>query len=413
MSTKLVFSVLLCFAASWASAQSVSLGFPDAGDRQVWVSAGVPTDPPNESDGISTLTSAASLPVKSPGPNSLVVIWDRKTGNLATKSVHDATSATWSVKPEDFQMVAEVAVHVEHSGKPVAAASVDLDDGKRKTSQLLAPSNNGVVTFFGVKPGALKATVHYKVAGKGGTPLTQLFDLALVRSDKIPSFTISVPDPVDTVGSAEPSAASSTPQAGSAPATAGKSGSKESGGNFFGSLIIYLLVLGGGGAAIYYGIQYLKANPSTVGSKLEALGVQIPKPGDDPLTNPAPVPMPKAPAPVQKIILDGAAPDQISPVIASTVISDPRLVSQSGDALSLPEGELIVGREVGMGLSLVGESTVSRKHAQLTRQGSTVKVKDFGSTNGTFVNGVQVQGEKQLQIGDTVQFGSVRFRFEG
>jgi len=72
-----------------------------------------------------------------------------------------------------------------------------------------------------------------------------------------------------------------------------------------------------------------------------------------------------------------------------------------------------VGREVGMGLSLVGESTVSRRHAQITRTGSTVVVQDFGSTNGTFVNGIQIQDEKQLQIGDSVQFGSVRFRFEG
>ena len=72
-----------------------------------------------------------------------------------------------------------------------------------------------------------------------------------------------------------------------------------------------------------------------------------------------------------------------------------------------------MGRDIGMGLSLVGESTVSRKHAQLTRTGSLVVVKDFGSTNGTFVNGVQVNGERQLQVGDSVQFGSVRFRFEG
>jgi len=81
--------------------------------------------------------------------------------------------------------------------------------------------------------------------------------------------------------------------------------------------------------------------------------------------------------------------------------------------MPVPEGELVVGRELGLGLSLVGESTVSRKHAVITRNGSQVLVKDCGSTNGTYVNGVQLQGEKQLQIGDNVQFGSVRFRYEG
>jgi pSer/pThr/pTyr-binding forkhead associated (FHA) protein len=94
-------------------------------------------------------------------------------------------------------------------------------------------------------------------------------------------------------------------------------------------------------------------------------------------------------------------------------IVDPRLVSQSGDSMPIPEGDFMVGREIGLGLSLVGETTVSRKHANITRNGSQVVVKDFGSTNGTFVNGVQVHGERQLQSGDTVQFGSVRFRFEG
>jgi hypothetical protein len=392
----------------------VHLGFPDDGDRQVWINAGLPTEPPTDTDGVHTLKSEATIPIGNQKPNDLVLVWDRKSGNLASKSVHDAGISTWSVATADFKDVAEVSIHVEHDGKSVAAASVDLDDGRRKSTQLLAPSNNGVVSFFGVKPGSVKATVHYKVSGKEGKPLTQLFDLSLTRAESIPVFTISVADSVDT-NSAAAGAGAATPPAGSAPSSAGgdKSSSKDSGGSIFGSIIIYLLVLCGAVAAVYYGVKYLKANPDSVGSKLEALGVQIPKPGDDPLTNAAPVPMPKAPAPVQKIILDNAAPDLISPVVASSVISDPRLVSQSGDALSLPEGELIVGREVGMGLSLVGESSVSRKHAQLTRQGSTVTVLDFGSTNGTFVNGVQIQGEKQLQIGDSVQFGSVRFRFEG
>jgi pSer/pThr/pTyr-binding forkhead associated (FHA) protein len=37
----------------------------------------------------------------------------------------------------------------------------------------------------------------------------------------------------------------------------------------------------------------------------------------------------------------------------------------------------------------------------------------MGSTNGTFVNGAQVQGDTTLRNGDAVQFGAVRFRYEG
>ena len=426
MSPKVAFLALLFVAASAASAQSVNLSFPDDGDRQIWIRSGLPTEAPSDTEGVRTLKSDATIPIGSQPATADVFIWDRKSGNLASKTVKDVGTTIWVVKPEEFQNLALVSVRVEHSGKPVAAASVDLDDGRRKLTQLLAPSNNGLVTFFAVKPGSLKITVHYKVAGKDGKPVTQLLDAALARTEPIPVATISLADNVDTVGTTPPpsdAAAQTGDTSGTQPSpdaankNTGKSSSKSSGGagGFLGSLVVYLVALGGMGALIYYGIQYMKKNEDTVGSKLEQLGVQIPKPGDDPLTNPASMqmPMPKAPAPVQKIILDDAAPDLIAPVAASTLISNPRLVSQTGDALSLPEGDLVVGRDIGMGLSLVGESTVSRKHAQLTRTGSLVVVKDFGSTNGTFVNGVQVNGERQLQVGDSVQFGSVRFRFEG
>lgn len=417
MSPKVVFSALLVVAASLASAQNVTFDFPDNGDRQVWVGTTVPTDAPSDSEGVRTQKMDASLSVSGQPATAMVYIWDRKTGNLAAKSIKDATAATWNVKPEDFQQIAQVAVRVEHDGKPVAAAGVDLDDGKHKATQLLAPSNNGAVTFFGIKPGSLKVTVHYKVAGKEGKPVTQLIDAALARTDPIPTATISLADAVDTTAavSGGPGGLSSAPLpgSGSAGSTTPDKAKTSGSANVLGSILVYLLALGAMGGAIYYGIQYTKKNPDSVGSKLEQLGVQIPKPGDDPLTNPAPVPMPKAPAPVQKIILDDSAPDLMTPVATSSLISDPRLVSQTGDSMSLPEGDLIVGRDVGLGLSLVGETTVSRKHAQITRTGGTVVVKDFGSTNGTYVNGAQIQGDTSLRPGDAVQFGSVRFRFEG
>ena len=417
MSPKVVFSALLVLAASLASAQNVTLDFPDNGDRQVWVATTIPTDAPSDSEGVRTLKMDASLSVSGQPATAMVYIWDRKTGNLAFKSVKEATAGTWNVKPEDFQEIAQVAVRVEHDGKPVAAAGVDLDDGKHKATQLLAPSNNGAVTFFAIKPGSLKVTVHYKVAGKEGKPLTQLVDASLTRTDPIPTATISLADAVDTVASSAGGAGGTSsaplPGAGVSSGTAPDKAKASGPASVLGSILVYVIALGAMGGAIYYGLQYMKKNPDSVGSKLEQLGVQIPKPGDDPLTNPAPTPMPKAPAPVQKIILDDSAPDLMTPVATSSLISDPRLVSQTGDSMSLPEGDLIVGRDIGLGLSLVGETTVSRKHAQITRSGGTVFVKDFGSTNGTFVNGAQIQGETQLRPGDAVQFGSVRFRFEG
>jgi len=230
------------------------------------------------------MKSDATLPIGSQKPNAAVFVWDRKSGNLASKTVKDALASTWVVKPEDFKDIAQVAVHVEHSGKPVAAATVDLDDGRRKSTQLLAPSSNGTVTFFGIKPGSLKITVRYKVAGKEGKPVTQLMDAALGRTDPIPSVTISLADAADTVGAVAPAAGQPASGGATDGAAAGKTGDekapkKESGGlaSFFGSLVIYIIVLGAAVTGVYYAVMYMKNNPDSVGSKLEQLGVQIPK----------------------------------------------------------------------------------------------------------------------------------------
>jgi hypothetical protein len=178
------------------------------------------------------------------------------------------------------------------------------------------------------------------------------------------------------------------------------------------------------GAAIVAGLVFAalrlaKNNPQGVTEHLEKLGVQIPKPGDEPLANAGTVPAapaPPKPAPPQKIILDDAAPTPLTSAppapVPSAATGIPRLIGDGGDVLDLPEGETVVGREVGLGLSLVGESTVSRRHAALIRTGSTVVVRDLGSTNGTLVNNAPLTGDSTLRPGDSVQFGAVRFRYE-
>lgn len=94
-------------------------------------------------------------------------------------------------------------------------------------------------------------------------------------------------------------------------------------------------------------------------------------------------------------------------------VREPALVDASGHRWNLPEGVCVVGRDDGLDLSLAGESTVSRRHAEIVRSGGALSVRDLGSTNGTFVNGIRIEAETPLTLGDTVQFGSVRFRVEG
>ena len=430
MSPKAFLLALFLPLASVASAQNINLGFSNDGDRQIWIGSSLPGQAPGDTDGIRTTKSDATIPIGDQKDDAKVFVWDRKTGNLASKLVKEAKTSTWEVKTTDFTLIAQVGVNVVHDSKPVAAATVDLDDGAHKATQLLDPSTKGTVTFFGIKPGSIKVTVHFKVQGKDGQPVTQIADELLTHPDAVPTIKVALAESVETVGASATSGTASSASPTDKPSAPGAdkgSEEKSTGGGigaFFGKLIIYLVALGVMAYALYYATQIVKKNPDSIGSKLEQLGVQIPKPGDDPLTDPSQIaaPVKPTPAPVQKIILDDAAPEPLNLGTSASVAPvgpismgpvEPKLISQNGDAMPVPEGELVVGRELGLGLSLVGETTVSRKHAVLTRNGTQVSVKDCGSTNGTFVNGVQLQNEKQLQIGDTVQFGSVRFRYEG
>ena len=86
----------------------------------------------------------------------------------------------------------------------------------------------------------------------------------------------------------------------------------------------------------------------------------------------------------------------------------PKLVGTDGKEVILQKEVTLVGRESGCDLVLKVES-VSARHAELRLTPQGVLVKDLGSTNGTFVNGVKVT-EKLLSNGDQVAFDVVKFK---
>ncbi len=57
--------------------------------------------------------------------------------------------------------------------------------------------------------------------------------------------------------------------------------------------------------------------------------------------------------------------------------------------------------------------SISRRHAQLTRRGDWLALKDLGSQNGTFVNRVRLTGELELHAGDEVALGNALLRVRG
>jgi pSer/pThr/pTyr-binding forkhead associated (FHA) protein len=77
----------------------------------------------------------------------------------------------------------------------------------------------------------------------------------------------------------------------------------------------------------------------------------------------------------------------------------------------LEEGrEAVLGRGEGCEVR-VDSNQASRRHAAVRSDGDEVRVRDLGSTNGTFVNGERVEGERALRAGDRIEVGGVAVTF--
>lgn len=73
-------------------------------------------------------------------------------------------------------------------------------------------------------------------------------------------------------------------------------------------------------------------------------------------------------------------------------------------------GRLVIGRGNECDLSL-DEPEMSRRHALIENNGDGIYLRDLGSSNGTFVNGVQVR-DAVLHPGDQIAFDRNRFLLE-
>lgn len=68
-----------------------------------------------------------------------------------------------------------------------------------------------------------------------------------------------------------------------------------------------------------------------------------------------------------------------------------------------------IGRKSGLALTLP-RSTVSSVHAEFFETDQGLFIGDLGSTNGTFVNGTQLEGRRQVHNNDLIQFADMPFR---
>jgi len=87
------------------------------------------------------------------------------------------------------------------------------------------------------------------------------------------------------------------------------------------------------------------------------------------------------------------------------------LVMPSGERVDLGEHVTTIGRLPECSIT-IEDGNVSREHARVNPGSGGYVIADLGSTNGTLVNGVRINGQQFLADSDIISFGSTHLRFE-
>jgi predicted component of type VI protein secretion system len=83
----------------------------------------------------------------------------------------------------------------------------------------------------------------------------------------------------------------------------------------------------------------------------------------------------------------------------------------SGKSIPVTLSQFLIGRDPQCQLR-PASAVISKRHCALLNKGGRFFVRDFDSTNGTFVNDEAVKGERELKNEDTLKVGPLTFRVQ-
>jgi pSer/pThr/pTyr-binding forkhead associated (FHA) protein len=81
---------------------------------------------------------------------------------------------------------------------------------------------------------------------------------------------------------------------------------------------------------------------------------------------------------------------------------------QQGKALEIKTPQFLVGRDAQCQLR-PASPLISKRHCAILIRENKVFIRDFDSTNGTFINGEAVKGERELHHDDQLKIGPIEF----
>jgi len=149
------------------------------------------------------------------------------------------------------------------------------------------------------------------------------------------------------------------------------------------------------------------AASAAVSAAAEAVNKILPKPGKTDFTHKYPTPslpdQSNAPGKESQVIGKPAQPN-----VSLNTGRGPFLLCRSGQwagqSMPIPLGETIIGRGSQSHIKLT-EMIISRRHATIIHTKRGVYIRDDGSSLGTYVNGVRINGPVLLKDCDVIQIG--------
>lgn len=87
------------------------------------------------------------------------------------------------------------------------------------------------------------------------------------------------------------------------------------------------------------------------------------------------------------------------------------LGNDSGEVILLIEGDTRIGRKKSLCDYCIEDSSVSRVHAIISKNDKVVKVRDAGSTNGTFINDRRIEVDEVMEanVGDLISIAGLQY----
>ncbi|GEM_PF-6154426 len=400
--TKGSISLLLFAPAVCCAATTIRLAFPTEILRTVWVLPQLPTKLPE--NGSEYTSKNFELQIPDSLLSGVILVGEPSTGNYAYKKVQELLKkGTWTVLDTDY-LIGRVAVNVSKNGAPADGVMVTLSRGDSRKRELTV---QGEANFYFISPGQAEIFATYSDGKQTHDTRVQRVEFSMMREEPIPNLVIELP----------PEAVVGNPSAQAKPA-APPPKLRAEGGFAWMNLIYYLIALIIAAFALWYLFKLAKQNDTKLVEQLRNLGVD-PGGGGDSQPQAAQQAKPLEPEPLvpaghclfcgEAFDASGGCACSGKKTPAPTAAVGTRFVSSTGQAFEIPMGTTVIGRE---GAIAISDATVSRRHAEIRRDGSRTIIVDLGSANGTFVNGMRIDSETELHNGDTVQFGAFQVRFE-